>query len=461
MLNECRVGLARVADDVRGGSPYSDTGRISALVRDAAFQCGLGQADPQAPMLDIIRPGMTVLLKPNWVYHQNLGGGGMECLVTHPSFILAVLAEVCKAGPGKVIISDAPIQGCEFDALVTPEWRAEALKIANCPVEIIDFRRTVLRKEGLASGQDLGLRGMENYILFDLAGESLLEPVSTPAGRFRITCYDPDQMAERHRPGRHQYLLCREPFEADVVVNLPKLKCHKKAGMTGALKNLVGMNGNKEYLPHHRVGGTAGGGDCYTGLAPLKRMAEFCLDEANRRIGTKACALWQQRSNTLRSLHGRIGDPEIEGGWHGNDTVWRMVLDLNRLLLYGRSDGTLSETPLRKVYTITDAIVAGELDGPLAPSPVLLGAVTFAVSSAFADVAHSALMHFDPEKIPLVREAFGRFRYPLTGQGLEKCEIHCGGRPLSWIEAGALFGGTFRPPAGWKGHIENQREMAA
>ena len=57
------------------------------------------------------------------------------------------------------------------------------------------------------------------------------------------------------RRGRHRYLVARELIEADVVFNVPKLKTHKKAGVTGALKNLVGINGHKAYLPHHRKGG--------------------------------------------------------------------------------------------------------------------------------------------------------------------------------------------------------------
>lgn len=458
IIPENRVGLALLPDAIENGlSAYDDPAIIAALIRDAMIQGGLGQIDPLAPLRDIIQPGMTVLLKPNWVYHQNQGGFGMDCLVTHPKFILAILAEVCKTKPGKIIIADAPLQGCDFEALVKREWREEVFKVATCPVEIIDFRRTVLRSEGFAAGQDKELRGDENYILFDLGKESLLEPVSTPDARFRITCYDPDQLAERHRPGRHQYLLSREPFEADVILNLPKLKSHKKAGLTAALKNLVGINGNKEYLPHHRLGGSSGGGDCYPGHAPFKRMAEYCLDEANRRIGTQVCTKWLGRAGQLHNLHAMFGNPEIEGGWHGNDTVWRMTLDLNRLLLYGRADGTLSETPMRTVYSITDAIVSGEGEGPLAPEPVFLGAVTFASSSAFADLAHTALMRFDPDKIPLVREAFGKFSYPLVYNSPELCRIHCRGERLSRENVSAAFGRDFQPSEGWQGYIEQDK----
>ena len=445
--------VAGLADDSRN-IPYMDLVNIQSKLRSLLHEAGLGSKDKNAPLSDIVDPGMTVLVKPNWVLHENFSGKGMDSLVTHPNFILAVLQEVFRAKPGRVIIGDAPIQACDFDLLVTDHWRAEVEAIATCPFEIIDFRRTVLRKGGLSEGQDTNVRGDENFILFDLGKDSLLEPVSRQENRFRITCYDPDQLADKHRPGKHQYLLCREPFEADIIINLPKLKTHKKAGITAALKNIVGLNGNKEYLPHHRLGGANEGGDCYPGFAPLKKMAEYCLDEANRTIGAESCTNWLKRANRLLKVHGKVGNPEIEGGWYGNDTVWRMTLDLNRLLLYGRMDGTLSDEPLRKIFTITDAIVAGESEGPLAPSPVSFGIMTFAESSAFADLVHAALMRFNPGRIPMVLEAFNSFRYPLVNQPPEQCEIRYEGKSLTLAEASSCLGRDFKPSRGWKGHIE-------
>jgi hypothetical protein len=114
-----------------------------------------------------------------------------------------------------------------------------------------------------------------------------------------VTQYDPRKLALAHRLGRHQYPIAREVFEADVVFNVPKLKTHKKAGITAALKNLVGINGNKDFLPHHRVGGSLLGGDCYAGVGPLKRAAEFCLDRANLRLGSSSRTPWVNRASRL------------------------------------------------------------------------------------------------------------------------------------------------------------------
>ncbi|UFS72701.1 DUF362 domain-containing protein [Geomonas sp. RF6] len=450
--SEEKVGLAVHSSEE--GNLY-DVERLRTLISDCL--CAWGATDAQSPFSDIVSPGMSVLLKPNWVHDQNVSGLGNDCLVTHPNLILAALQEVLKAKPSRVIIADAPIQQCDFSALVPSDLRLRIKDLADltgCPVEVIDLRRTILRKGGYVAGQDLEVRGDDRYILFDLGKESLLDPVSTPDSRFRITCYHPDLLSLHHRPGKHEYFVAKEPFEADVVINMPKLKAHKKAGLTGAMKNLVGINGNKEFLPHHRLGGSASGGDCYAGWSLIKRMIERCYDEANRGIGTPQCAKWLKRSGQLQRVQNLIGNPEIEGGWHGNDTVWRMTLDLNRLLLYGRSDGTLSDTPLRKVYSLTDALIAGEGEGPLAPSPLVLGVLTFSDSSVFSDLVGASLMHFDYRKIPTVREAFGAFRYPLVTHAPEDCRVLFEGEEITLHDVARWFGKDFHPSAGWRGHIE-------
>src|SRR5262249_49916609 len=73
------------------------------------------------PLREYIQPGMTVLLKPNWVREFNAGPSkDMTCMYTQPGVIRAVLDYVCLAldGRGKVIIGDAPLQSCNFDKLI-------------------------------------------------------------------------------------------------------------------------------------------------------------------------------------------------------------------------------------------------------------------------------------------------------------------------------------------------------
>ncbi len=127
--------------------------------------------------------------------------------------------------------------------------------------------------------------------------------------------------------------------------------------ITGALKNLVGINGNKDYLPHHRRGGTGFGGDCYPGRNWFKMSGEMLLDAANSVSGIPNLILRQAARVTCGLARLAGADGNVDGSWYGNDTVWRMCLDLNRILCYGRADGTLAEQPQRQVLALTDAII--------------------------------------------------------------------------------------------------------
>jgi hypothetical protein len=222
-------------------------------------------------------------------------------------------------------------------------------------------------------------------------------------------------MARTHAPGRHRYLVARQVMEADVVINLPKLKTHKKAGITCALKNLIGINGNKEFLPHHRVGGAGAGGDCYPGASPVKRLLERTLDVQNSTRVPSVARACDGVARVLSFAAARSGDGlGVEGSWSGNDTLWRTCLDLNRILLYGRPDGTLADVPQRRVIHLVDAVVAGQGDGPLAPRPLPLGLLLAGGNAAAVDHVGARLLRYDPARIPISREAFGAFRWPLA-----------------------------------------------
>src|SRR5436190_10491422 len=234
---------------------------------------------------NIISPGTKVVVKPNLVLDVNQGGGGIESLVTHPSLIKAVVAAALDAGAGEVIVGDAPLQSCNLESLLEKtglqQWADGMMQRDPRFKGIRDFRRTSCTVSNGVRVASENLQSEDRFVLFDLGHDSLLESITEPRASFRVTCYDPRLMAKTHGPGRHQYLVAKEIIEADVVINLPKLKTHKKAGITCALKNLVGINGNKEYLPHHRVGGSKTGGDCYPGRSVVKRALEHIFDLKN------------------------------------------------------------------------------------------------------------------------------------------------------------------------------------
>ena len=431
---------------------------VFALVRGAFQDLGLDAArfgTPQwNPLGELVNPGGKIVVKPNWVLHRNMGEGGMDCMVTHPSVLRAALEYVFLARPAQVVLGDAPLQGCDFERLqdfaglreVIADFRSRGL-----PLAVKDFRRTVMREEGELKQVAEELRPESEYVLVDLGPDSLLEPISGDWKKFRVTVYDPRKMRAHHRPGRHRFLIAREILEADLVVNVPKLKAHKKAGITCCLKNLIGINGNKEYLPHHRKGGADGGrgGDNYEHHHWQMKCAESLLDAANCIRGFPRAYRLCEKGVWFLMHFAWKKDPsvQIEGSWHGNDTIWRTCLDLNRALLHAGADGQMREAPQREEISIVDAVVTGQGEGPLAPDPLGTGAVFAARNPAVGDFLGARLLGFDAAKIPLLRHACEAMRWRI-----------CAAPP-----APPAFDPPFPParaPKGWAGHVEQDRPPA-
>ena len=412
------------------GVPVGDAPNpVFAMVRGVLEDLGLDAAHKGTaawnPLGDLVRPGGTIAVKPNWVLHRNENpAAGMECMVTHPSVLRAVLEYVFLAKPGRVVLGDAPLQGCDFEGVL--DWAGMREVIAGfrargLPLEVADYRRTTMRQEGLMKTDVSEERRPESgYVLVDLGADSLLEPIAADWKKFRVTVYDPRKMRPHHSPGRHRYLIAREIMEADLVVNCPKLKTHKKAGVTCCLKNLVGINGNKEYLPHHRKGAADdGSGDNYSHAHWKMSFAEDLLDFANGHLRgmPRAYRLFERVAWRFMVKH-RKADPEaqLEGSWHGNDTIWRTCLDLNRALLYADAEGRFHETPQRQELSIVDAVIAGQGTGPLEPEPLATGAVFATRNPAAGDWLACELLGFRQENIRLVAHAFDAVRWRIAGE---------------------------------------------
>ena len=420
----------RVAATMLSSPTYEDESATGGHVQEALERLAneLRWSDELGPFGKMIPHGARVLIKPNLVRHENEGPWGLEPLVTHLSLIRAVVQGVLRAGPAEVIVGDAPLQGCDFDRLLRAtgldEWASRLMKIEPRFKGVRDFRRTTCVFVKGVRVADESRQSEERFVLFNLGRESLLEPIANSRDPFRVTCYDPRLLARTHAPGRHQYLVAREVIEADVVVNLPKLKTHKKAGITCALKNLIGINGNKEYLPHHRIGGSLTGGDCYPNYSPIKRALEFMGDRQNMTSSFAVAKVWQSMAKPFNRVLQLMGDQlGMEGSWSGNDTIWRTCLDLNRILHYGRPDGGMADRPQREVLHVVDAVVAGQGDGPLSPQPLALGMLLAGQNAAAVDTVGTHLLGYDPKHVPLVREAFTNFPWPIAAFALDEVSL--------------------------------------
>src|SRR5262249_49113380 len=155
------------------------------------------------PIGDLVQPGARVVIKPNWVLHVNQSGGPLDCVVTHPSVLRAIIDYVLLAGPSSLVVGDAPIQGCDLARL----WRDggyDTLRAhsdrMSIPITWTDFRRTIRTGDWIATTHR-GVREQTDYVLFDVGSKSLLEPVTSDDERFRVTMYDARELARSHRPG--------------------------------------------------------------------------------------------------------------------------------------------------------------------------------------------------------------------------------------------------------------------
>ena len=153
------------------------------------------------------------------------------------------------------------------------------------------------------------------------------------------------------------YTFARSLYDADVYISIPKMKTHQKVGATLNLKGLVGSITNKNQLVHWQVGYPEIHGDEY----PSK-------------------AAWEA-AQTAKVTH--------RGAWPGNDTIWRMVVDLYNAL----------QKRERRYLSVVDGIVAGEGQGPFCPTAKYANTLIVGQDLLATDIVATRYMGLNPEKI--------------------------------------------------------------
>jgi len=333
-------------------------------------------------------------------------------------------------------------------------------------VEVRDFRleRAFVRGNRIVAKSRLEAHP-ESFCEVDLGGKSLLVPLMREGHyAFCVANYPRSRMIRAHSPNRNLYLFPREVLEADVLINLPKVKTHMKAGITCALKNLIGINAMKDYLPHFRFGSPRRGGDEYPDgnwLWDLKWW--LAHKEWERDSGVIKLLLWiaeRVAGLGLRVLYRypRGYGSVAGGGWYGNDTLWRTILDINRAFFYyDRDKGRVEPNPLRSIryLAIADGVISGHREGPLSPTPLKTGWIIASMNPVAMDTVVAALFGFDFNKIPQVREAYNIKELPLTSFQPE--DIQVVGLPgitsIKDIYTKKAFVPA-EPSMGWRGHVE-------
>src|SRR5262249_27677851 len=125
--------------------------------------------------------------------------------------------------------------------------------------QVVDFRgEQAFYKHGIVwNRKRLAIGNAAIHV--GLGKESFMESIDNT--RLYGADYNRGQTVQAHAGHRHEYMIASAVLSSDVVISVPKLKVHRKVGTTLNLKNMVGINCDKNHLAHYRVGSPATGGD--------------------------------------------------------------------------------------------------------------------------------------------------------------------------------------------------------
>ena len=416
-----------------------------------------------------VRPGDWVAIKPNLVREENYARPGeWVSVITSGDLIRQTCDYVGErlGGRGKITICDAPQTDSSFakiSALLNLDAIArDTSKRHGIAVEVVDLRNEEwTTRDGVVVERKKLSGDPRGVICFNLGRDSFFFGCSGE-GRYYGADYDSRVVNTHHHGEVQEYLICATPIAADVFINMPKLKTHKKSGVTLSLKNLVGINADKNWLPHHTEGSPRDGGDQFPDMT-VRRHAEQRAVALARTLALRVPGIGSYMARKLRRA-GRVafGDKNVirSGNWHGNDTTWRMVLDLNRCLMYGSADGSLRRESPKRYYSLVEGRVGMEGAGPMAGDPVESDVVIGGTDPVAVDMVAARVMGFDWRKIPMIREAFSLRELPVTRLAPE--DVHVVSDVPDWngrfldIESREFL--RFRPHFGWIGRIEYLRD---
>jgi len=343
------------------------------------------------PLGGIIRPGDCVLIKPNLVDDSEWANGQ----TTHPAFLRPIVDYAYKAcGPGgRILLADGPWAAGIFDRLVvTTGIQAMVEHLAavhRVPVALEDLNKSSWETTPLV---DLGalseLRAVER-VWYDAHGEVMQEGSDPGVGRYRIA---------------------PPVLEANVVICVPKAKVHCSGGVTLAMKNMLGI------IP--------------------------AWDGPHEQAVLKDCA---HTSDVDRAAGAR-------GIYLDNDTIWRSMADLNRILLYADAQGVLHPERQRRYLAIVDGIVAAE-ESQYHPHPYPLNTVVIGTDPVTVDAVTARCMGFDPRLLKSVTKAAARSDFSLGPAHPSQIKvIVSGGEGLSTLYCHALTPELH--VFSWQGHLE-------
>lgn len=392
---------------------------IYPLVRQLLFNLGLDKDNFGTknwnPFHELIKPGQIILIKPNLVTHEHIRGKeALYSSISHGSILRPLIDYIYLAlrGEGSIIVADNPVASADFDkimqftGIVAMVDELKSRKMAN--IEIIDLRPKILTetpdgrfKYESRPGDPLG------YVTIDLGSDSAFGELDAKPHLHYYTLADhsvnhidpkfqgKSKTDDFHNPSSHRYIVSRSVLNADVIINVAKMKSHCKAGVSLSLKNMIGIVFEKDCMPHHRPG-LPPDGDSFPyypashfvaarkGYLNLKKWIRF-----HRFPGVKAFRNWLQNNKVL------VGRQIEHGNWKGNDTIWRTILDLNRIVFYADKNGEMQEKPQRKFFALVDGVISQQGEGPMGGHPVATSIIVGGFNPVLVDALAIKTMGLD------------------------------------------------------------------
>lgn len=392
--------------------------------------------DKWNPFSSFIKKGNNVVIKPNLVRHNNMNDKDtIDSVITNITFIRCALDYTILAlgQTGKIIIGDSPVQECDFEKVIQInelKKMIEKYKEKFLNIELVDFR----------ANNNPKIEG----ITIDLNKDSSLCELDETNGEYSIMNYDLKIMKEMHNKKNHSYIIPKQIIESDVIINLPKPKCHKKAGMTACMKNFVGTTARKECLPHHRTGSPNHHGDEFPENDSMKNFHA----QLRKQTYKKNIIVDSFRHLITIILKKRNLLYYESGSWYGNDTIWRTILDLNKIICYSDKKGHMQKDKTRTIFNIADMIISGEKEGPLMPTSKKVGIIVAGFDCYQMDKVICKIMGFNETKIKYLNECNKENKYKLC---TKEEKIYFNSKIISKNE---IPNKKFIPASGWINYIE-------
>ncbi len=402
------------------------------------------------PFSEFISEGDQVLIKPNFVkdYHS-LGFEGVLSQITHASILRPIIDYTLLAlnDTGNIIIADTPLEKADFEKIIKINRCADLCKfykdyldINILLLDLRSYKRKRTKNKRFPLKRILLDGPPDGFVEINLKEDSELNELDIKVQNYyTLADYKIDRLNPRsriicetnqyHSYNKHLYKIPKIFLNSDVIISVPKLKTHRMAGVTLNLKNMIGIC-EKIYLPHYRQGSPPIG-DAIPQQPPVKDIIKRKFSNQLNKFLTEITTYIENiplLSQLLKPYY-RLFNRKIQviddwwGEWHGNDTLWRTILDLNKIVLYADKKGKMRETKQRKYFNIIDGIIGQEGEGPMTGVPKKCGLIIGGMDPVSCDSLAAHIMGYDVNQLKVISKNKFIKKYKIGNYDLENLKI--------------------------------------